>query len=868
MKKFLAAALTIAILTTPTIAMAQPGNTGGPQMEMSKPGSDRQERRQSASDRPSGSDRQERQSASDWPSGSDRQERQSASDRPSGSDRQERQSASDQLSDGNSQPSSEDTEQRQASENDNQRQIPAERTHSRDSEAPIIWGDPQDVTDRQQAKAEKNQRNRQASTADEQQDREIPADGSQQERQDQGSTRQMDARNDRQMPMNGRADRSGTMDAQKKIDFDALVTDGVISRETRDNISDYMEENKPAGEKLPEQLNNGKKPSLLDELLYMEIITAGEYEAIDATRRPATDVASDTKTDNTVPACETSAEGNADMPDTNDNIPKNGQNAQMPGTDQQNDRIPQMPGNNRQNGMMPGNDQQSAQMPQMPGNDQQRAQPPQMPGNDQQSAQMPQMPGNDQQSGQMPGNDQQSGQMPQVPGNDQQSAQPPQMPGNDQQSAQPPQMPGTDQQSAQMPGNNQQNAQMPQMSGNDQQSSQMPRMPGNDQQSGQMSRMPGNGPMNGQMGGVPGEMPGEGGNVSYSAAATLTDSSDGTDYTSSADNENAVLVKGSDISLTHTTVTKTGSSSGESADFNGTNAAVLAADGATLTISDTSVSTDGGHANGVFSYGSGTTVNVSNTTITTTGNNSGGLMTTGGATTNASDVTVSTSGNSSAAIRSDRGGGTVNVTRGTYDTAGVGSPAIYSTADITVSDATLSATRSEAVVIEGGNSVTLDNVNITGANTTLNGQSTRKTNVLIYQSMSGDASGGSSSFTMTGGAMTAETGSMFHVTNVTTTINLENVDFTYATDSDVFLDASADAWGSTGKNGGNVTLNLVNQDITGAILSDAASSVALVMDDDSTWTLTGDSYVSSFEGDLSRINTNGYTLYVNGAAVN
>ena len=242
-------------------------------------------------------------------------------------------------------------------------------------------------------------------------------------------------------------------------------------------------------------------------------------------------------------------------------------------------------------------------------------------------------------------------------------------------------------------------------------------------------------------------------------------------------------------------------------------------------------------------------------------------MTTGGATLNATNLTVSTSGNSSAAIRSDRGGGTVTVTNGTYDTTGVGSPAIYSTANITVSDATLSATNSEAVVIEGGNSVTLENVDITGSNATLNGQSTQKTNVLIYQSMSGDASEGNSSFTMTGGTMTAETGSMFHVTNVTTTINLENVDFSYAADSNVFLDASADSWGSSGKNGGNVTLNLVNQEITGAILSDSVSSVTVNLDSDSTWTLTGDSYVTAFNGDLSNVNLNGYTLYVNGTAV-
>ena len=116
--------------------------------------------------------------------------------------------------------------------------------------------------------------------------------------------------------------------------------------------------------------------------------------------------------------------------------------------------------------------------------------------------------------------------------------------------------------------------------------------------------------------------------------------------------------------------------------------------------------------------------------------------------------------------------------------------------------------------------------------------------------------------------MTAETGAMFHVTNVTTTITLSGVDFTYASDSDVFLDASADSWGSSGKNGGNVTLNLDDQDITGVITTDSASSVAVNMTNDSTWTLTGDSYVTSLSGDTSGINLNGYTLYVNGVAWN
>ena len=490
-------------------------------------------------------------------------------------------------------------------------------------------------------------------------------------------------------------------------------------------------------------------------------------------------------------------------------------------------------------------------------NTQTQQMPPAMPGQQNQGGQNQMMPpamhgqrGQGGQNGQMPptmhgqrGQGGQNGQMP------------PAMPGQQDQNGQnqmtPPDMPD---------GQNVERPELP-----DGQNGERPELP--EGQNGGRPGMPGG--MNGMPGGMggPGGPGGESAPTEYSAANTLTESSAGASYASNADSENAVLVSQGNVTLSGAAVSKTGSSSDNSADFYGINAAVLATSGSTLTIEDADITSDGGHANGVFSYGSGTTVNVSDTTITTSGNCSGGLMTTGGAALNATNVTVATSGNSSAAIRSDRGGGTVTVTGGSYDTTGVGSPAIYSTADITVSDATLSATASEAVVIEGGNTVTLNNVEITGSNTKLNGQSTVNTNVLIYQSMSGDASEGASSFTMTDGAMTAETGAMFHVTNTTTTINLENVEFTYAADSNVFLSASADSWGRSGSNGGQVTLNLTSQDITGAILSDSVSSVTLNLDAGSTWTLTGDSYVTAFNGDLNNVNLNGYTLYVDGVAV-
>ena len=354
------------------------------------------------------------------------------------------------------------------------------------------------------------------------------------------------------------------------------------------------------------------------------------------------------------------------------------------------------------------------------------------------------------------------------------------------------------------------------------------------------------------------------------------------------DSEHAIEASGQTAEYSDVTVTKTGSSSaGDEADFYGDNSAIFATDKATLTLKNITVDTNGKHANAVFSYGEGTTVNISDSKITTSGDCSGGLMTTGGGTMNASNLDIHTTGNSSAAIRSDRGGGTVNVDGGTYVTDGQGSPAIYSTADITVSNASLESTTSEGVVVEGKNSVTLNNVNLTANHNAHNSDKTDNLNaVMIYQSMSGDASVGLASFTMKGGSLTNKKGDIFFVNNTSATITLENVSITNQDSSGVFLRAQAAGWGKEGSNGGKVNLYLNKQtqsgDIvvdsvsvlnmylasssayTGAINSDNKGQVYVEIESGSKWVLTGDSYVTSLTCDADAIDLNGHKLYVNG----
>lgn len=366
-------------------------------------------------------------------------------------------------------------------------------------------------------------------------------------------------------------------------------------------------------------------------------------------------------------------------------------------------------------------------------------------------------------------------------------------------------------------------------------------------------------------------------------------------YTSTEDDENALRVDGATVRLDGITVEKTGgeSSNTENGDFYGQNAGLLALNGATVSIDNATVNTTAVNGNGVFSYGEGTTVNISNSTIRTTNNNSGGIQTTGGGTTNATNLDVQTEGNSAAAIRSDRGGGNVTVTGGSYVTNGTGSPAIYSTANIGVSDATLNANNSEAVVVEGKNSVSLTNCNLTGNMTGTYQEGEENIHcVMIYQSMSGDAALGDASFTMNGGSLTSKNGDLFYVTNTNCDITLSDVSLTLANDNllTVAGNDSSRGWGTKGSNGGTVNFVAESQTMKGNIICDsistlnmtmkdgtnfkgtinstgAAGTVSVTIDADSTWALTGDSYVTSFNGDLASVNTNGYHLYVNGEQV-
>ena len=370
-------------------------------------------------------------------------------------------------------------------------------------------------------------------------------------------------------------------------------------------------------------------------------------------------------------------------------------------------------------------------------------------------------------------------------------------------------------------------------------------------------------------------------------AATVADGtvSEGETYTATGVDESAVDVSGTaEATVAGATIQKTDgdASSADASSFQGVNAAVRVYDTATLTLSDSMVEASASNATGVFAYDGGT-VRISDCTVTVTGGGAGGVQVAGGGTLIGENLTVTSA--SKAAIRSDRGGGTMILDGGTYTSTGKnGCPAIYSTADITVKNAVCSSEQSRAVIIEGKNTVTLENCTLDG-----NDQSSKegsvKANVLLYQSASGDASEGTSVFTMTGGEMTCHSGAMFYCTNTDSVINLENAALNLSDDGTLLI-VSVGRWGKDGRNGGDCVLNASDQTLEGTIVVDEISTlelnlcgssysgaiegdgaVSITLDETSTWTLTGDSSVASLSGDLDQINMNGYTLTIDGTPV-
>ena len=304
----------------------------------------------------------------------------------------------------------------------------------------------------------------------------------------------------------------------------------------------------------------------------------------------------------------------------------------------------------------------------------------------------------------------------------------------------------------------------------------------------------------------------------------------------------------------------------------------------------------GGDPSGASDVSGNTQATIKNVKITTHSDKSRGLDATYKGKINAENVIINTNGQSCAALATDRGEGEVHVKNseintGVSKTSGRGSPLIYSTGNITVDNTKGTSYVSQIACIEGKNSIGVTNSDLAGYS-----EGNRKDGdnyvdlggIFIYQSMSGDADVGTSLFTAKDSKLTIPQESlvykeapMFHVTNTACVIDLKNTEFSFG--SGTFLEVSSqNQWGTTGSNGGNAELNTDNEKIDGNVIVDNISSLNWTMKntefkgavnstgnttinvaDGSTWTLTGDSSISSLAVS-GKIDYGNYKLTVNG----
>ena len=402
----------------------------------------------------------------------------------------------------------------------------------------------------------------------------------------------------------------------------------------------------------------------------------------------------------------------------------------------------------------------------------------------------------------------------------------------------------------------------------------------------------------GMQGGLGGQS--QGAPEEYDSVNTYTEDTtiEGEEITSTGKDENAALVQNkATVTFNKVTVDRSNdeSTGGDSASFYGVGAAVLTTEGTTA-VKNSKITTDAEGGAGVFAYGSDSKAYVSDTTITTKQGTSGGIHVAGGGTLYAWDNTVETDGGSSAAIRSDRGGGTMVIDGGSYTSNGSGSPAVYCTADISVNDAKLTATNSEGICIEGKNSLRLYDCDLTSSQTE-NEQNDNIWNLIVYQSMSGDAEEGEGTLIVDGGSITAKEGGIFYTTNTQSVITVSDVEINYPKETDYFLRCTGNSnqrgWGSTGSNGADCTFTADDQQMQGDIIYDSISDLDfymvngskltgafiddescagdggdgtcnVVIDKKSTWIVTADSAVTSLSTEGKIVDSEGKTVTIKG----
>lgn len=387
----------------------------------------------------------------------------------------------------------------------------------------------------------------------------------------------------------------------------------------------------------------------------------------------------------------------------------------------------------------------------------------------------------------------------------------------------------------------------------------------------------------GRPGGHRGHRPGGGNAVKLGGVSSTghgqkegDESASGKTFTGTGNEENVIQVLGGTFTMTDCKIQKLGGNTqgGDGSSFYGTNSALCTNTGGTINMNGGTIDTDARGANAAVAYGG--TINISDVVIRNKQDMSRGIHATGGGVINAKNLDIRTEGTSSSVIATDRGGGTVTVDGGKYWTCGLHSAVAYSTGDITLNGCWGESTQGEIGVIEGNNTLTFNNCDITSGNT--------KRALMILQSGSGDAEGYNGKITINGGKMTVkESATPFCEvpTRMTGTLTLTDVEITNPSKVLMYVDYNTQ-WRTQGGTGNLILSTNKKWSYEGDVKADETGSINVTVDKNVTWTgalnpdnkakeasitlngtweMTSDSYVHSItKGKGAVIHKNGHKL--------
>ncbi len=358
-------------------------------------------------------------------------------------------------------------------------------------------------------------------------------------------------------------------------------------------------------------------------------------------------------------------------------------------------------------------------------------------------------------------------------------------------------------------------------------------------------------------------------------------------FQSDRDYENSILIKGCKVTLKNPIVKKSGGRNNDVGKEFGVNSAILTIDKSSLNLDGGKIESDGEFANGLYSYLDSNII-IRDSYIKTLKPHSSALMVNGEGKISGSNLSVVTLGSLSPAISTIGSGGNIILDKGSYTTSGINAPVIESSSNVEVSNAILKANKSQAIVLDGTGTISLDKVNLQSTDLTSARNYVHK-NIFIYQS--GEKGTKTNNFKSKKSTITTNQGTTFFVTNTNSIIDL--LENTFVTKTTEFLKVLSDEYGNKDNNGGNVTLNMRKQKVSGNITVDklstlsmnltdksfyrgiingnnTANNISVTLDSDSKIVLDNDSYITSLvneNNDNSNIYLNGHKLFVNGKEI-